>query len=36
MNNAHLVLVSLSVYHRDAGEVPAKSYVKGMTQWIYD
>ena len=29
MNNAHLVLVSLSVYHRYAGEVPATSKVKG-------
>jgi hypothetical protein len=29
MNLAHLVLVSLSVYHRYAGEVPAKSQMKG-------
>src|SRR6266566_6799570 len=29
MNSAHLVLGSPSVYHRYAGEVPAKSQVKG-------
>ncbi len=29
MNSAHLVLVSPSVYYRNAGEVPAKSQVKG-------
>jgi hypothetical protein len=29
MNAAHLVLGSLSVYHRDAGEVLASSQVKG-------